>query len=312
MGDYRQSTPPLESRDSILGQIPVLSSSITTGDVTMHSTLSPVHRAFETTELLENILTHLLYAHNTFLLVLCRRVSRLFRNNVDHSLRLQRDWFLKSNGCRCPSMDGGHEISLEIHRGRMHCRNDIHPLLFPAECNPKSDFAAYFSLYNIVQVGYFANSRATFNLNRFTQTFENVSGLCDDSLIHKMYLTNPPIKVVEIWMSVDLVNPTVEDYPRETFEESEERKKHAKYPQRFLGGDDILTSDEGITFGQLFEYTKEKVAGLKKEDVLPYQAPPFPVGDWSACWDTVSKCLNSYANSYASDCEEDWGTESEE
>jgi hypothetical protein len=294
MGDSRQSTPPLESRDSILGQIPVPSSSITTGDNTTHSTLSPVHRVFETTELLENILTHLPYAHNTIPLVLCRRVSRLFRNTVDHSLRLQRDLFLKPNGRRCPSMDGGHEIALEI------------------ECNPKSDFAAYFSLYNIVQVGYFANSRATFNLNRFTQTFENVSGLCDDTLIHKMYLTNPPIKVVEIWMSVDLVNPPAEDYPRETFEESEERKKNAKYPQRFLGGDDILTSDEGITFGQLFEYTKEKVAGLKKEDVLPYQAPPFPVGDWSACWDTVSEWSNSYANSYASDCEEDWETESEE
>jgi hypothetical protein len=292
--------------------MPVPSSSITTGDHATHSTLSPVHRVFETTELLENILTHLPYAHNTFPLVLCRRVSRLFRNTVDHSLRLQRDLFLKSNGRRCPSMDGGHEISLEIHRGRMHCRNDIHPLSFPAECNPKSDFAAYFFLYNIVQVGYFANSRATFNLNRFTQTFENVSGLCDDSLIHKMYLTNPPIKVVEIWMSVDLVNPPVEDYPRGTFEESEERKKHAKYPQRFLGGDDILTSDEGITFGQLFEYTTEKVAGLKKEDVLPYQAPPFPVSDWSACWDTVSEWSNSYANSYANDCEEDWETESEE
>jgi hypothetical protein len=46
-----------------------------------------------------------------------------------------------------------------------------------------------------------------------------------------MYLTNPPIKVVEIEIGIDLVNPCVEEYVAESYEESMEKMKLQKYPQ---------------------------------------------------------------------------------
>jgi hypothetical protein len=66
----------------------------------------------------------------------------------------------------------------------------------------------------------------------------------------------------------------------------------AKYPQGHCPRGDILTSDEGITFGQLFEYTKEQVAGVQKADIRPYQEPPFLGGGWSADWETESEWSN--------------------
>jgi hypothetical protein len=81
--------------------------------------------------------------------------------------------------------------------------------------------------------------------------------------------------------------------------------KLAKYSQSRCPRGDILTSDDGITFGQLFEYTKEMVAGLKKKDTNPFQAPPFcSGGPWSPDWESESE-------RYASDSEEDWETVSE-
>jgi hypothetical protein len=300
MEDPHQSTSPLESRDSTLVEMPESSSSIAAGD---HTTQSPVHRVLETTELLEKILFYLPYTHTASPLELCRRVNKFFRNTIDHSLMLQRELFLKSNGRYCCSMERGHEAgSFSIYKGEMFCGyHTIYPLLLPTKLKPESDFTAHFYLFNIVEEGYVAHHPVQFTLDRFTQTLENVSGLCDDSSIHKMYLTNPPIKVVEIEIGIDLVNPCVEEYVAESYEESMEKMKLQKYPQGRCPRGDILTSDDGITFGQLFEYTKEQVAGLEKADIHPYKAPPFNGGGWSADWETESEG----SNTYASDGEED-------
>jgi hypothetical protein len=303
------STSPLESRDSTLISMPMSASSIATGDHTTDATLSPVHRVLETPELLENILAYLPYTHKASPLELCRRVNRFFCNTINHSLMLQRNLFLKSNGRYCNSSERGSESWFEFYKGRMFCCNhEMHPLLLRTEPNPDSDFTAYFYIYNFTEPGYVRNHPVEFDLHRFTQTFENVSGLCDDSSIHKMFLTNPPIKVVEIRACIELVSPYVEEYVIESYEEYEERLKLAKYPQSRCSRGDILTSDEGITFGQLFEYTKEMVAGLKKEDVHPYRAPPFASGSCSADWESESE----WSNEYLSDREEDWETDSEQ
>lgn len=230
MEESHQITPSLESRDSALIQIPAPSSIIAAGDHTTDSIQSPVYRALETPELLENILAYLPYTREASPLELCRRVNRFFRNTIDHSVMLQRNPFLKSNG-GYSSMEKGYDSRFMIYKRKMFCMfHEMHPLLFPAELNLESDFTAYFYIYNIVESGEVRDHPVQFNLHRFTQTPENVSGLCDDSSIHKMFLNNPPIKVVEIYTYVDLVNPCVEEYVNESYEESIERMKLAKYP----------------------------------------------------------------------------------
>jgi hypothetical protein len=156
MEDPHQSTSPLESRDSTLVEMPESSSSIAAGD---HTTQSPVHRVLETTELLEKILFYLPYTHTASPLELCRRVNKFFRNTIDHSLMLQRELFLKSNGRYCCSMERGHEAgSFSIYKGEMFCGyHTIHPLLLPTKLKPESDFTAHFYLFNIVEQGYVAH-----------------------------------------------------------------------------------------------------------------------------------------------------------
>jgi hypothetical protein len=310
MGGSHRFTAPLELRGFTLDQMPVSSSSIAAGDHTTNTIQSPVHRVLETPELLENILAYLPYTHKASPLELCRRVNRFFRNTIDQSLMLQRNLFLKSNGRSSP-MDTGYDSGFIIYKGKMHCcYYELHPLLLRTDPNPDSDFATYFYIYNIVESGYVHDQPVQFDLHRFTQTFENVSGLCGDSSIHKMFITNLPTKVVEIGTCVDLVNPCVEEIFTDSFEDFEkeqERLKHAKYQQGRCARGNIPTSDDGITFGQLFEYTKEMVAGLKKEDVHPYQTPPFISRSWSEDWESESE----WSNTYASDCEKDWETVSE-
>lgn len=119
-----------------------------------------------------------------------------------------------------------------------------------------------------------AFARAFCQFPKLTQTFDNVSGLPKDSPIHRMFLTNPPIKEVEFtiripfwdaWQEwVDLESVTKGCDPMGTF------------------GIHSLTSDTGITFGQLFEYTEEAVRGQEKRilpDPLPemdYWRDPYP------------------------------------
>jgi hypothetical protein len=213
MEDFHQSTAPLESRDTALIQMPLSSSSIAAEDHTTDSTQSPIHKVLETPELVEKILEYLPYTHTASPLELCRRVNKFFCNTIDHSLVLQRKLFLKSNGRYNGSMEQGCESGFLYYKREMHCCfHELHPLLQhrPFERNPKSDFTACFFLYNITEPGYIVNHPVQFNLHRFTQTLENVSGLCDDSSVHKMFLTNPPIKIVEISTCVDWANPCVE------------------------------------------------------------------------------------------------------
>jgi hypothetical protein len=111
-------------------------------------------------------------------------------------------------------------------------------------------------------------TRSFCNLNKLTQTFDNVSGVSEDSQLHKMFITNPPIKQVEFKIRI----PFWDDW--QEWVEWESVTKGCD-PNGIIGLHN-LTSDTGITFAQLFEYTKEAVRGQPKR-ILP---DPLPEMDY--------------------------------
>ena len=276
MENTHQIAAPLEQHTSTLVQMPA--SSFDAADQNTRSYQSPVHQVFDTPELLENILRHLrgVRAGTTTLnpkrlptcrvLKLCRLVSKTFRNTIDHSVLLQVEMFLKSNGLVLPE---GWEDGCQIWRREFITYHDIHPMLFPtfpSDPNPRSDFGVVLRPPNFVVSGYIQNTAYWFNLNRFTQTLENVSGLCEDSHFHKMYITNPPVKKVQIyvWMHTSF------NWDRRMTEGT----TLTKDPD---GEFDLLTNDKGINFGHLFEYAKEVTEGQQKT-TLPDPLPTWNTG----------------------------------
>jgi hypothetical protein len=108
--------------------------------------------------------------------------------------------------------------------------------------NPESDFETYLYLENLFgEPGDHSNVR---KLNHLTQTYGNVSGLATDSLLHNMFLTKPPVKQVEI---------RIWDLERFTWKFAADSYGCRK--------PDVLTSGQGVTFGQVFEYTREILRG---------------------------------------------------
>jgi len=158
-----------------------------------HPNQSAIHKTIATTELLEQIL------HNLSIFELCRarRTSRLFRNTIDYSLLLQRDLFLRphtrslreavEDSAAADSSPSTHPLVARASSG----------LIPKAESDFETDF--YFEGGLSGEPGQCSNLR---NLHRLTQTYRDVSGLADDSLLHNMFLTNPPVKQVEIRICV--------------------------------------------------------------------------------------------------------------
>lgn len=109
-----------------------------------------------------------------------------------------------------------------------------------------------------------AFARASFNLNKLTLTFDNVSGISKDSPLHKMFLTNPPIKKIEFSIRI----PFWDDWDDWV---DWERVEKGSDPNN-ARGIHSLTSDTGITFAQIFEHTEEAVRGQQKR-VLPDPIP---------------------------------------
>jgi hypothetical protein len=223
----------------------------------------PVHKTIETTELLGRIL----YYVPTLDLCCARRVSKKFRNTIDNSLSLQKNLFLKASAYALQE-----SLEYEDNDEQITANHEYHPLIAASiQKNPMSDFWTSLYLWNPRNDTGFEPSPifATRSLNQLTQTFENASGVSEDSLLYDMYLTNPPVKKVEIsvmvpyWnfyshrISTPLVSPFESNY----------------------SGQNVLTDDQGVTFGQVFEYTKLAVKGEEKmvlPDPLPAPRRPRP------------------------------------
>jgi hypothetical protein len=227
----------------------------------------PVHKTIETTELLERIL----YYVPTLDLCCARRVSKEFRNTIDNSLSLQKNLFLKASAYALQGSleyeDNDEQITEnhEFHPLIAASIREYHPLITASiRENPMSDFWTSLYLWNPRNDTELEASPifAICSLNQLTQTFENAGGVSEDSLLYNMYLTNPPVKKVEIsvtvpyWnlyshrISTHLVSPSDSNY----------------------SGQNVLTDDQGVTFGQVFEYTKLAVKGEEKM-VLPDPLP---------------------------------------
>jgi hypothetical protein len=248
---------------------------------------SSLHKAIETPELLEHILSHLPP------LELChaRLVSKMFRNVIDHSLVLQKNLFLvpsaltpslnpESPFANCLLIDEhDFEIAQAPPAGWRTCRPEVrpsahfHPILgfYPLELdglprNRKSDFTTNFTIHSIdydVEDGAHYIGLKRCDLSKLTQTFDNPSGLPDDSPLHRMFLTNPPIKVLNLMMLIP-------------FWKDEERWVDQDIVTKGNGtyGIHTLMSDTGITFGQLFEHMKEAMREQQKR-VLPDPIPDY-------------------------------------
>lgn len=305
MEDSYQPALPNESHESRAiakpVPLPILDADLDTTSFDQSS----VHKTINTPELLEQILSHL----PLFDLCRARLTGQLFRNLIDRSLMLQKHLFLVpyartpswTEPTDAPSWIGWADSATCLLIDRRDFEIAQNPELHPTsiyrddpDIRPSSHFHPILDLDNVprnlksdfqIQLNILylrtdtsnefpAFARAFCQFPKLTQTFDNVSGLPKDSPIHRMFLTNPPIKEVEFtiripfwdaWQEwVDLESVTKGCDPMGTF------------------GIHSLTSDTGITFGQLFEYTEEAVRGQEKRilpDPLPemdYWRDPYP------------------------------------
>jgi len=252
--DSCQTAPTSEPRESMPSPKSSLSSTTST-DVSGITNLTHVqaHKNIDTIELLERIL----YYVPPLDLYCARRVSKTFRNTIDGSLSLQKNLFLKP--CAYPPPG---TLEHEDNYGRnTEYHENVHPIIAGyTPKNRKSDFWTSLRSWNNSD-GEKLPILSCCSLNQLTQTFENVSGFSEDSPLFKMYLTNPPVKVVEI----DIRVPCWNDYGRYT---GTRRMPLELDAQKVIH----LSNDQGVTFGQVFRYQKLAVKGQKKlvlPDLLP-------------------------------------------
>jgi len=181
-----KNIPRIKLYKKRLHQMSKLSPDNATGLKPAESTQSSTHRTISTPELFEHILSYL----SPFELSHTRRVNTFFRNTIDHSLPLQKNLFLRPCApARLEASDGSVTASSRHYA--------IHPLLNRTTSNPKSVFET--DLYVAPFPGELHGQLELYTLHQLTQTFEDASGLSnsDDSPLHRMYLTNPPVKRVE-------------------------------------------------------------------------------------------------------------------
>jgi hypothetical protein len=251
--DSHQTAPASEPRESIPFPKSLLSSATSTdlSGIT-NSTQTQAHKAIGTIELLERIL----YYVSALDLYRARRVSKTFRNTIDGSLSLQKNLFLKP--CAYPPPG---TIEHEDNHGRnAEYHENVHPIIAGyTPKNRKSDFWTSLRSWND-NGGEKLPILSCCSLNQLTQTFENVGGVSEDSTLFKMYLKNPPVKMVEI----DIRVPCWNDYGRYT--------GTCRMPLELDAQVIHLSNDQGVTFGQVFRYQKLAVKGQKKL-VLPDPLP---------------------------------------
>jgi hypothetical protein len=276
---------------------------------TTSSDQSSVHKTIETPELLEHILSHL----PSLDLCHARRVSQSFRNAIDRSPALQKNLFLvdrssvlQKNCSLIPlaysdlstfGPDFANCLLIDQHDFEVAQTPELHPsfiLVDEPETRPASHFHPILALdevprnlrsdfqttLNILYLstdhfdGSPAFTRAFCKLHKLTQTFDNVSGLPEDSPLHRMFITNPPIKKVEFTIRIPFWDAWQEWVDWESVTKGCDPVG--------IEGLHVLKSDTGITFGQLFEYTEEAVRGQQKRilpDPLPemdYWRDPYP------------------------------------
>jgi hypothetical protein len=257
---------------------------------------SPVHKTLETPELLEQILSFV----PSLDLCHARRTSQTFRNVIDHSLVLQKNLFLRPHA-RIPSTipcshlipqwngapDFANCILLDQHDLEVAHNPELHPMTIMGDDpvlrpsphfhpilildkmpqNLKSDFEIILNILYLATDpfdGLPAFARAFCSLKKLTQTFDNVSGVSKDSPLHKMFITNPPIKKVDFTIRI----PFWDDW--EDWVDWEYVEKVCD-PNGIMGNHS-LTCETGITFAQIFEYTEEAVRGQHRR-ILPDPLP---------------------------------------
>jgi len=241
MANLPNTTPPISPHEptSTSIQEPTSASNLTTasqGSQAAESDSKLAYKLIGTTELCEQILGHLSCPE------LCRakRVCRTFRDVIDCSLILQRHLFL------APCTEALPEGVIRTH-DEWYMLYDFHTILATeAPPNPQSDFQIQLQSLlehgNCVYSDYSAGPFST--LNQLTQTFENVSGVSDHSCLRKMFLSNPPVKQIRITYC-----NTSQQYAR--------RDRISKLSRILCS--DTLSSDKGITFGQVFDWAEKTI-----------------------------------------------------
>ncbi|KAM0692001.1 hypothetical protein Q7P36_008202 [Cladosporium allicinum] len=235
--------PPIELHKSMPTSIqePAPPSDVAAASEASDSDSTLIHKPIGTTELCEQILGYLSCTE------LCRtkRVCQRFRDVIDHSAMLQKNLFLR------PSTEAFPEGSLTSDVP-WHVLYNFHTLVVSnALPNPRPDFEIQLRPVrkrdpNDHLVFYYAGPCPT--LNHFIQTFDNISGVSNRSSLRKMYFSNPPVKEVLMCIKISY---------RNTPEQCGKGKKTSRLPASSCVT--ILSSDQGITFGHVFEYAEEFV-----------------------------------------------------
>lgn len=258
MEGLHDTAPSTKSQKSTSTSIqePAPSSGLIETSQASNTSSSVAHKLIGTTELCEQILGYFSCAE------LCRakRVCRTFREVIDHSLMLQRHLFL------APCTEAIPEGSIKTD-DEWHMLYDFHPILafdgvpnpqpgfhtvlgFDGLQNPQSDFQIQLQPSQSHEptaerwIRCYTHGPSS-TLNRLTQTFGNPSGVSDQSSLRKMYLSNLPIKDVRMsfW-----------NFSRQCVTDD------LIYELSSILYCDSLSSDKGVTFGDIFEWA-EKLVG---------------------------------------------------
>ena len=206
-----------------------------------------VYKLIDTTELCEQTLGYLSCTE------LCRakRVCQRFRDVIDNSLVLQRNLFLKP-------CDGARPKGPRKTGDTLHNLQNFHPLLTSDIApNPESDFQIKFW-----PVCIYSGDGWNPSMDKLTQTFEDVSGVSDDSSLHKMYLSNPPLTQISLRIEVPHWYKVGECMSWKFLTESP-----------YLSWD-TWRSDKAITFGQVFDYAKTVIRAHHRM-TFPDEHPDF-------------------------------------
>lgn len=243
MEGLRSTAPQIEPNKSTSTSIqePTPPSDVAAASKASDSDSTLIHKLIGTTELCEHILGYLSCTE------LCRtkRVCQRFRDVIDHSAMLQKNLFLR------PSTEAFPEGSL-TSGVPWHVLYNFHTLVVSTALpSTRPDFEIQLRPVrkrdtNNDLVFYYAGPCPT--LNHFIQTSDDISGVSTRSSLRKMYLSNPPVKKVLMCIKISY---------RNTPEQCGKGKKTSRLPASSCVT--ILSSDQGITFGHVFEYAEEFV-----------------------------------------------------
>jgi hypothetical protein len=271
MEDSHDTAPPIEPHKSTSTTIqdPLPPSDAAAGNEVSDSGSTLIGKLIGTTELCEQILGHLSCTE------LCRakRVCKRFRDVIDDTLMLQQKLFLK------PYNEALPEGPVKTN-DPWHSMYNFHPLLTSNIApNPQSDFRIeLWPLRDHDPNDIRIYSGGTFpSMDRLIQTFEDASGVSDDSSLHKMYLSNPPLKEI----SLSLMIPCWCSARKCMSWES------ATEPPWFYSWD-TWRSDKGITFGQVFDYARTVIRARHKKTFPNEHAQPQTWDSWGNWSSSVS------------------------